>query len=179
MKSLQSGLSCVALVLALVGSFALLARERAMGELHWQLPKKQELRVRLIALALEPPRSSFFPNEEVFVAALEVSKDESRLIKLVYDFLPYQPPLSEYGMDYSLLHQIRALRDPSCDETLLQMSYPRNVPDWPRSDQSWKYAVDSPDLNPERRHARLPCYQTTAQDYDHSVHQPPSEDDRP
>ncbi|HZQ25581.1 MAG TPA: hypothetical protein VFA89_22520 [Terriglobales bacterium] len=179
MKSFRSGLSCTAALFAIAAGFGLVARETAHGELHWQSPKKQELRVRLIALALAPPRSSFFPNQEVFVAALEVTKDESRLIKLVYEFLPYQPPLSDYGMDYSLLHEIRAERDPSCDETLKDMSYPRYVPEWPRADQSWKYSLDSPELNPERRHARLPCYQTTAQDYDRSVHQPPSEEDRP
>ena len=71
---------------------------RASAELHWQNQKKEHLRIRLVALAIAYPRSGYFPSQEVFVAEQQIEKDETRLVKLVYNFLPYQPRLSEYGM---------------------------------------------------------------------------------
>src|ERR1700760_1823428 len=117
----------------------------ADAQLHWPQQHKQEIQVRLIALAETYPRSSVFANDEVFVAEQELSKDESRFIKLVYDFLPYQPPLSDLGLNYSLLHKVQAVRDTTCDESLWQM---RNLMDQRRrADQPnsrWKYAAESP-----------------------------------
>src|SRR5450432_2894834 len=102
----------------------------AVAELHWQATKKEHLRVRLIALASHYPRSSFFPNEEVFVAEKELEEGESRLVKLVYGYLPYQPRLSDQGMDYSTVHDLRALRDHNCDETLSQMTKTEKSDNW-------------------------------------------------
>ena len=79
--------------------------DRARAELHWRMEKRQSLQVRLIALAEADPRSSFFSTHEVFVAAQQLSQDESRLVKLVYEFLPYQPRLSESDFDYSVVHR--------------------------------------------------------------------------
>ena len=93
----------------------------ADGQLHLANPRKQPIAVRLIALAVAYPRSSFFANDEVFIAEQELAKEESRFIKLVYDFLPYETPLSSHGLDYSLVHQVRAVRDTTCDESLWQM----------------------------------------------------------
>ncbi|HZQ19201.1 MAG TPA: hypothetical protein VFA90_10790 [Terriglobales bacterium] len=90
----------------------------ADGQLHWLHPRKHEIEVRLIALAVEYPRSSFFSNDEVFVAEQELGNEESRFIKLVYDFLPYQQPLSNSGLNYSLVHKVNAVRDTTCDESL-------------------------------------------------------------
>jgi hypothetical protein len=39
----------------------------------------------------------------------------------------------------------------------------------------WKYALDCPIADLDRRQARLRCYRTTADDYDKSLHQPTSE----
>src|SRR5437762_6749189 len=100
--------------------------------------------MRIVAMAWNHPRSSFFSNEEVFVAEKALNQSESRLVKLVYGFLPYQPRLSDNGLDYATVHEIRALRDPECDETLAQMTSPHG----PRS--SLKYSTDSPILNVER-----------------------------
>src|SRR5215813_15502212 len=96
-------------------------REPASAELHWQLAKKENLRVHLVALAIAYPRSSFFGSQEIFVAEQEIEKNETRLVKLVYNFLPYQPRLSEFGLEYSTAHEVKATRDPDCDEMLTHM----------------------------------------------------------
>ena len=117
MKSFRIPVFCV------VGVLFLLLSEipAADGQLRWPRPRKQEIEVRLIALAVEYPRSSFFANDEVFVARQELSKGESRFIKLVYDFLPYQSPLSDSGLNYSLVHKFNAVRETACDENLWEM----------------------------------------------------------
>jgi hypothetical protein len=148
----------------------------ADGQLRWPQKRKQEIEVRLIALAETYPRSSVFANDEVFVAEQELSKEESRFIKLVYDFLPYEPPLSDLGLNYSLLHKVQAVRDTSCDETLWQM---RNLMEQRRRaeqpNSTWKYAEESPISDLDRRQARLRCYRTTSEDYEKTEHQPTNE----
>ena len=172
MQLLKTGLCYMIAVILLPLLATLGAGEKAEAELHWQPPKKEAMRLRLVALALAYPRSSFFATHEVFVAEKQLGRDEWRLVKLVYGFLPYQARLSESGLDYSIVHELRAVRDPSCDETLRQMTYPRNMPEWPQPDQSWKYSTDSPSLNPDRPRHNLPCYQTTADDYGKPLHEP-------
>jgi hypothetical protein len=44
--------------------------------------------------------SSYFSNYEVFIAEQRVTRHQSRLIKLVYEFLSYQARLSDYGPNY-------------------------------------------------------------------------------
>jgi hypothetical protein len=136
----------------------------------WPALRKEPIEVRLIALAHVYPRSSFFANDEVFIAEQEMGKDESRFIKLVYDFLPYQPPLSSYGLNYSLVHRVHAVRDASCDETLWEMRSQRQA-----TAGSWKYAADSPMADLERRQARLRCYRTTSDDYERALREPTNE----
>jgi hypothetical protein len=150
----------------------LAARQSAQGELHWPALKKQSVRVRLVALAWNHPRSSFFSSEEVFIAEKQLGGDESRLVKLVYGFLPYQPRLSDSRFDYSDVLELRAVRDPGCDETLLEMTTGR-VGDWRQQESGLKYSVDAPPLNLQRRKSTLPCYVTTPEDYRRSVRQPP------
>lgn len=140
------------------------------GELQWREARKESMRLRLVALAWNHPRSSFFRSEEIFIAEKELDKNETRLVKLVYDFLPYQPRLSEFGMDYSTLHELRAVRDTSCDETLAQMtSSPAG--DWRQEESHLKYSTDAPVLNLERHKSHLPCYVTSADDYSRPVHE--------
>jgi hypothetical protein len=147
----------------------------ADGELHWPAPKKEAIEVRLIALAATYPKSSFFANDEVFVAEQELAKEESRFIKLVYDFLPYQNPLSS-SMDYSLVYTFHAVRDTNCDESLWQMrvlhQQHRNAN---ASNSDWKYAAYSPIGDLDRRQARLRCYRTTSDDYEKALRAPTSE----
>jgi hypothetical protein len=142
--------------------------DHARAELHWQTEKRVDLRVRLIALAEADPRSSFFSTHEVFVAAQQLTEDESRLVKLVYAFLPYQPRLSEYDFDYSFVHDLRVTRDPSCDQTLAQITTDERT----RTQIALKYSADSPVLNTSRHHSALPCFSTTAEDYTKAIHRP-------
>src|SRR5437868_13782928 len=97
--------------LPLIGSLG--AGEKAEAELHWQPPKKEVLRLRLVALALAFPRSSFFATHEVCVAEKQLGRDEWRLVKLVYRFPPCPARLSETRLDYSILHSIRAVPYPT------------------------------------------------------------------
>src|SRR6266853_4643195 len=148
----------------------------ADGQLHFQTVRKEAIEIRLIALAIAYPRTSFFANDEVFIAEQQLAKEESRFIKLVYDFLPYQPPLSTYGLDYSLVHKVNAVRDTACDETLWQMqSQIEQQRQSHATPSDWKYAQESPITDLDRRQARLRCYRTTSDDYEKSYHQPTNE----
>jgi hypothetical protein len=172
MKSLRISVFCALGVAFLLFS----GLPAADGQLHWPRPRKQEIEVRLIALAVEYPRSSFFANDEVFVAEQELSKEESRFIKLVYDFLPYESPLSDSGLNYSLVHKVNALRDTGCDENLWEMRALMNQQRRTEQPHSgWKYAAESPIADLDRRQARLRCYRTTSDDYERTVHQPTNE----
>jgi hypothetical protein len=154
-------------ILVLIGTCVIRNPEPAQAQLRWPNSKKEELRVRLVALATADPRSSFFTTREVFVAEKEVGHEEWSLIKLVFTFLPYQPRLSESGLDYSLVHEFTAQRDPICDETLAQMT---SGPD--HEQLNLKYAAESPARDLERRRTPLPCYQTTADDYTKADREP-------
>jgi hypothetical protein len=144
--------------------------EPAHGNLPWSIPKKEEMRLRLVALAWNHPRSSFAVSEEVFIAEKELSKDETRLVKLVYEFLPYQPRLSDEGLDYSTLHEMRAVRDPQCDQTVAQITTGQ-VGDWRKEPSQLKYSSAAPQLNLSRQKGSLPCYVTSAEDYTRPVHE--------
>jgi hypothetical protein len=155
--------------MALVTVCVVSGPDSARANLHWRPERKENLRVRLIALAEADPRSTFFSNHEVFVAAQQLGEDESRLVKLLYEFLPYQPRLSESDFDYSVVHEIRAVREPDCDQSLTQMSTDQRT----RARVPLKYAADSPVLNTSRHRSVIPCYSTSAEDYTKAVHQPP------
>lgn len=136
---------------------------QAEGQLRWpDPPKKAPMRVRLVAVALaDHPRSSFFPSHEVFVAETEIGNEEWSLIKLDFTFLPYQPRLSESGFDYSVVHELAALRDPNCDETVSQLTW-RSDPD---RHEPLVYSRNVPREDLDRRRIPLPCYETNADDY--------------
>ncbi|MBZ5614743.1 MAG: hypothetical protein LAO23_12100 [Acidobacteriia bacterium] len=143
--------------------------ETAHGNLPWPVPKKEAMRLRLVALAWNHPRSSFSTSEEIFIAEKELTKDETTLVKLVYEFLPYEPRLSDEGLDYSTLHEMRAVRDPQCDETLGKIASGQ-MGDWRQQQSQLKYSPDAPPLNPSRHTRPLPCYVTNAEDYTRPVH---------
>ena len=169
MEVRRSTLVCavVPLLLALGGTSPVRAQA------HWQAPRKESIQVRLIAVSVELPRTSFFANDEIFVAEQELAKDESRFIKLVYDFLPYQTPLSSSGLKYSLVHRIEAVRDTTCDEGLWQM---HSVQDSSGAVPArLQYAPDSPIGDLDHRQARLRCYRVTSDDHHKSSPEPTSE----
>src|SRR5215510_1767609 len=137
--------------------------EQQLEGLHWpDPPKKERMRVRLVAVALALPRSSFFSNLEVLVAEKEIVHEEFSLIKLVFTYLPYQPRLSESGFDYSVVHEVSAWRNPDCDETFAQLTT-RSLPAR-HEPMIFSRNVPREDLNPSRR-IPLPCYETKADDY--------------
>ena len=130
--------------------------------LHWpEPPRKERMRVRLVAVALAVPRSSFFSNLEVLVAEKEIGHEEFGLIKLVFTYLPYQPRISESGFDYSVVHDVLAWRNPDCDETVAQLTT-RNLPDR-HEPMIYSRNVVREDL--DSRQIPLPCYETRADDY--------------
>ncbi len=136
--------------------------KQAEAQLLWpDPPKKVSMRVRLVAVTLALPRSSYFFRSEVFVAETQIAEDEWRLIKLGFTFLPYQPRLSQTGFDYSLVHELMAWRNPECDETIAQLTT-RNVP---KRHVPLVYARNVPTKDLDRRPIRLPCYETNADDY--------------
>jgi hypothetical protein len=93
----------------------------------------------------------------VFIAENRLSRYQSRLIKLVYEFLPYQNRLSDYGPNYPAVDKLRVTRDPSCDETLMQVMSSVNWPQPNRMQEALKNSDKQPGI--------LECYRTTADDY--------------
>src|SRR6185437_11016298 len=145
----------------------------AQAQLRWPAQHKESIEVRLVAVAVEYPRTSFFANDEVLIAEQELTRSETRFIKLVYDFLPYQSPLSAVGLSYAVVHHFRAVRDTTCDESLWQMRQLRASSGLPNDEL--KYAPDSPISDLEQRQARLRCYRVTSDDYEKAARQPTSE----
>jgi hypothetical protein len=123
-------------------------------------PATEEMPLRLIGLAMALPNSTYFSNYEVYIAERRLRKNLTELVKLVYVYLPYQRRLSEYGVDNSKVYRLLVSRDHSCDESLMQMT-------WPEADPhpDMRNAADAPGLSPEDKKGMLPCYRTTADDY--------------
>jgi hypothetical protein len=123
-------------------------------------PATIEIPLRLIGPVLALPGSSYFSNYEVFIAERKLGNGQLQLIKLVYVSLPYQRRLSEYGSSNWTVPKLRVTRDQSCDESLLQMTWPETDP---RPDS--QNPADAPALSSKDRNGMLPCYRTTADDY--------------
>jgi hypothetical protein len=113
--------------------------------------KTQVVPLRVIQLALALPMTSYFSNYEAFIAERSVNRDTTQLIKLVYIFLPYQRRLTEFGVKPSKTFNLRVTRDPSCDESLISMT-------WPEGEGHGQPSAES-------NKDKLPCYRTTADDY--------------
>src|SRR5450759_621696 len=128
-------------------------------------PIFQDVQLRVIGLTWAPPRSSYFSNFEVFIAEKWLNKEESQFIKLVYVFLPYQRRLSEYGFDDLKVRRLRVTRDSTCDESLMQMMWPEGE-NGPTGSHHSGDALASTSTD---RNDVLPCYRTTADDYQRAV----------
>jgi len=126
----------------------------------------EELPLGLLGVVFVPPGTSYFSNFEVFVAKRRIGK-ELQLIKLVYEFLPYQRRLSEYNLNNipQRVIKLRVTPDPSCNESLGQMIQP--------SGESTHPATGYPDLPEALRStdltAMLPCYRTNASDFEKAM----------
>jgi hypothetical protein len=123
-------------------------------------PATEEMPLRLIGLAMALPNSTYFSNYEVYIAERRLRKNLTELVKLVYVYLPYQRRLSDYGVDNSKVYKLLVSRDRSCDESLMQMT-------WPEADPhpDMHNAADAPGLSTGDKKSMLPCYRTTADDY--------------
>jgi hypothetical protein len=127
-------------------------------------PGTEEMPLRLIGLAMALPSSTYFSNYEVYIAERRLRKNLTELVKLVYVYLPYQRRLSDYGVDNSKVYKLLVRRDRSCDESLMQIT-------WPEADPhpDLHNSGDSPGLSAEDKKNMLPCYRTTADDYRKAV----------
>ena len=123
-------------------------------------PATEEMPLRLIGLAMALPNSTYFSNYEVYIAERRLRKNLTELVKLVYVYLPYQRRLSDYGVDNSKVYKLLVSRDRSCDESLMQMTWPEGDPH-----PDLHNAADAPGLSAEDKKSMLPCYRTTADDY--------------
>jgi hypothetical protein len=123
----------------------------------------EELPLGLLGLVFTAQGSSYFSNFEVFVAKRKMGKDQLQLIKLVYEFLPYQKRLSEYDLNSlpARVIKLRVTPDPSCNESLGDIVQPPADQNRPAADYpKLPAALLSADLN-----AVLPCYRTTAEEF--------------
>jgi hypothetical protein len=128
-------------------------------------PIFQDVQLRVISLTWAPSRSSYFSSFEVFIAEKRLNNKESEFIKLVYEFLPYQQRLSEYGSYDLKVHRLRVTRDSTCDESLMQMAWPEGENGPPGSHHSGEALASTA----TDRNNALPCYRTTADDYRRAV----------
>jgi hypothetical protein len=125
-----------------------------------KLGDTKELSVDFVGLALALPSSSYFRSQEIFIAQSQLSRYTTRLIKLVYEYLPYQTRLSEYGPNYPAVDKLRVTRDTSCDETLMQLMSGMNVAGRPQYQRLAQQLLSS-----NGQTGLLECYRTTAEDY--------------
>lgn len=125
----------------------------------------EELPLGLLGVVFAAPGTSYFSNFEVFVAKRRVGKDKDQLqlIKLVYEFLPYQKRLSEYDLNNlpPRVIKLKVTSDPTCDESLGKMIQAPTDPDAAPADYSKLPAA----LRAFDPNAILPCYRTTADDF--------------
>ena len=125
-----------------------------------QIADATEVSLNFIGAVLPLPSSSYFANSEIFLAEEHVNRHRSRLIKLVYDFLPYQPRLSDYGPNYPVVYKLHVTRDPSCDEALMHMTSSVTT--------SGSTPINRLQLDPKysnQQQRTLACFRTTADDY--------------
>ncbi len=123
----------------------------------------EELPLGSLGLVFAAPGTSYFSNFEVFVAKGGVAKDHMQLIKLVYEFLPYQRRLSEYDLSKrsGKVIKLRVTPDPSCNESLGRIMRPYSDP----TRASAQYPKLPAALRDFDLNLVLPCYRTTADDF--------------
>jgi hypothetical protein len=123
-----------------------------------ELGATKVLSISFIGPALAFPQSSYFSNFEVFIVEERLSHHQSRIIKLVYEFLAYQPKLSDLVPDYPTLDNLNSTRDPSCDEALKEVVSLASSLHWPQASLTQLNTASS-------KQRQLPCYRTTADAY--------------
>jgi len=120
--------------------------------------KAKEVSVALLGPVLPLPASSYFSSSEIFLAEERLGNRQKRLVKLVYDFLPYQRRLSDYGPNYPEVDNLRVKRDVTCDETLAQLTSSQGASSPSGAELTGvQYSARSQET--------MPCFRTTADDY--------------
>lgn len=125
----------------------------------------EDVPLRLIGVAVASSKTSFFSGYENFIAERQVGPGKPELIKLVYIFLPYQKRMSEYDWSKTRIYKLRATRDPECDETLMDMTWPEGG----EPDPDTKSAVSTLSSSASNKNSKLPCYRTTADDFQRAI----------
>jgi hypothetical protein len=126
----------------------------------------EDVSMRLIAVPGGSTNSSFFSKYEVVLAERTVKQGKTETIKLVYESLPYQKRLSEYDWSTTKIYKLRAIPDPRCDESLMQMMWPEGgeAPDAEAQEQANQIAAKVGDKN-----TKLHCFRTTADDFQRAI----------
>jgi len=128
-------------------------------------PAVEDLSVRFMEIPGASGRSSFFKGFEVVIAEI-VAGSRSEQIKLVYTSLPYEKRLAEYDLETTKIYKLRAIKDPGCDESLMQMMWPEGEGAMDAQDQA---AADKLIAKVGDKNTRLHCYRTTAVDFARAV----------
>jgi len=76
---------------------------------------------KFVARVDGPPLTGFGMNRESYVFEM-FSPTGSQFVTLSNTFLIYQPHLPVFGLDYSKLYKLTAVRDAACDDTLENIS---------------------------------------------------------
>jgi len=126
----------------------------------------EDVSMRLIAVPGGSTNSSFFSKYEVVLAERTIKQGQKEIIKLVYESLPYQKRLSEYDWSTTRIYKLRAVADPRCDESLMQMMMPEGGgdPDADAQADANRLAAEVGDRN-----TKLHCYRTTADDFQRAI----------
>lgn len=126
------------------------------------VPPGEEVPLRFIEVPGASKRTSFFSNYEVVLAERNISPTQTEPIKLVYVSLPYQKKLAEYNWSTARIYKLRAIPDPKCDESLMDMMMPDNG--GPLDPETEASANRLASLIPDKK-MKLHCYRTTADDF--------------
>jgi len=110
--------------------------------------------------------SSFFKGFEAAIAERSIGGGKIEYIKLVYISLPYQKKLRDYDWSTTKLYKIRAVQDPACDESLMQMMMPEGAGMMDAENQA---AADDLIARVGDKNTKLHCYRTTAEDFARAV----------
>jgi hypothetical protein len=126
----------------------------------------EDVPLRLVGIPVNSAKTSFFTGFEVFLAERRIGPGKTELIKLVYEFLPYQKRLSEYDLSTTKIYKLRAIPDPRCNESLMQMMWPEGDPAPDGDPQSEAHALAARVAD---KNAKLRCYRTTADDFSRAI----------
>jgi len=126
----------------------------------------EELQMHFMAVPGGSTNGSFFSKYEVVLAERTVKQGKTETIKLVYESLPYQKRLSDYDWNTTKIYKLRAIPDPRCDESLMQIWWPEggDVPDAEEQAVANQLAAKVGDMN-----TKLHCFRTTADDFQRAI----------